>query len=105
LRAWYASAFGVTPNRYGQLVFGGVALLIEARDDLAATNPEPGRTILNLHVEDARATAAHLTSLGVTWLVEVEKRDFGMLFGTLVGPDGNYVQIIELTEEYVATLT
>jgi hypothetical protein len=31
----------------------------------------------------------------VTWLVELEEREGG-LFGTLVDPDGNYVQIIEL---------
>ena len=43
----------------------------------------------------ARATADHLNALGVTWLVELEERAGG-LFGTLVDPDGNYVQIIEL---------
>ena len=83
------------------MIMGGVNVLIDKRDDIRDTNPEPGRVILNFHVDDARSIAAHLTTLGVTWLVELEERDDG-LFGTLVDPDGNYLQIIELTEEYHA---
>jgi hypothetical protein len=56
--------------------------------------------VLNFHVDDARATAAHLDTLGVTWLVPVEERENG-LFGTLTDPDGNILQIIQLTEEYL----
>jgi len=77
--------------------FGETALLIDGRSDVAGKNPEPGRVVLNFHVDDARAVAEHLNSLGVTWLVELEEREGG-LFGTLVDPDGNYVQIIELRE-------
>jgi len=54
--------------------FGGIRVLIDGRSDIAEKNPEPGRTILNFHVGDARATAAHLNELGVSWLVEVEER-------------------------------
>ena len=77
--------------------FGDTSLLIDGRSDVVENNPEPGRVILNFHVDDARATADHLKALGVTWLVELEEREGG-LFGTLVDPDGNYVQIIELKE-------
>jgi predicted enzyme related to lactoylglutathione lyase len=104
LRDWYAAAFGpdggsfteVTPTMFAAN-FGDVGLLIDGRDDVTDTNPEPGRVILNFHVDDARATADRLNEQGVKWLVELEDRDGG-LFGTLVDPDGNYVQIIELTE-------
>jgi hypothetical protein len=71
-------------------------VLIDERSDVSASNPEPGRVILNFHVADARATAQHLDTLGVTWLSRVERRRDGM-FGTLIDPDGNYVQIIELS--------
>jgi predicted enzyme related to lactoylglutathione lyase len=102
LRDWYAAAFKpegdgfteVSPTMFAGS-FGGVGVLIDGRDDVADKNPEPGRVILNFHVEDACATAAHLDDLGVTWLVELEERDGG-LFGTLIDPDGNYIQIIEL---------
>jgi predicted enzyme related to lactoylglutathione lyase len=104
LRDWYAAAFGpdggafteVTPTMFAAN-FGNVGLLIDGRDDVTDTNPEPGRVILNFHVDDARATADRMKEQGVTWLVELEDRDGG-LFGTLVDPDGNYVQIIELRE-------
>jgi catechol 2,3-dioxygenase-like lactoylglutathione lyase family enzyme len=95
LRKWYVDAFDPKANENGFLDFGGVGVLIDGRDDVAEKNPEPGRVVLNFHVADARATAAHLTGMGVTWLVELEDRGPG-LFATLLDPDGNYVQIIEL---------
>jgi predicted enzyme related to lactoylglutathione lyase len=95
LRGWYLAAFAPDETQNGFVEFGGFPVLIDGRSDVAATNPEPGRTVINFHVDDARATAAHLNELGVTWLVEVEERPGG-LFGTLLDPDGNYVQIIEL---------
>jgi predicted enzyme related to lactoylglutathione lyase len=102
LRDWYSAALGpegaefteVTPTMFAAN-FGDVGLLIDGRDDVTDKNPEPGRVILNFHVDDARATAARLNDLGVTWLVELEDREGG-LFGTLVDPDGNYIQIIQL---------
>ena len=101
LRSWYSTAFGAEPNADGFLAFGDVGVLIDARDDVSATNPEPGRVILNFHTDDARAIADHLDEIGATWLVRVEERDFGMLFGTVIDPDGNYIQIIELSNEYL----
>jgi catechol 2,3-dioxygenase-like lactoylglutathione lyase family enzyme len=95
LRAWYAAAFGAEPDQRGFLTFGSVDVIIDGRADLAATTAEPGRVIVNFHVDDARAVAAHLDTLGVTWLASLEEREPG-LFATLVDPDGNYVQIIQL---------
>ena len=106
LRDWYAAALApadagggfteVTPTMFAG-TFGDTSLLIDGRSDVADKNPEPGRVVLNFHVDDARAVAEHLHSLGVTWLVELEEREGG-LFGTLVDPDGNYVQIIQLAQ-------
>ena len=106
LRDWYAAALApadagsgfteVTPTMFAA-TFGETSLLIDGRSDVAGKNLEPGRVVLNFHVDDARAVAEHLDALGVTWLVELEEREGG-LFGTLVDPDGNYVQIIELRE-------
>jgi predicted enzyme related to lactoylglutathione lyase len=104
LRDWYAAAFApdgaafseVSPTMFAAN-FGDVGVLIDGRTDIGDKNPEPGRVILNFHVEDARAIADRLNRLGVTWLVELEQRQGG-LFGTLVDPDGNYIQIIELRE-------
>lgn len=103
LRAWYERAFGVTADGDGFLHFGGVAVLIDGRDDVAERTPEPARVIINFHVADARATARHLDSLGVTWLAALEYREAaGAWFATAIDPDGNHLQIIELTPAYWA---
>lgn len=57
--------------------------------------------IINVHVEDARASVARLDDLGVSWVAELELRQpDGAWFATAIDPDGNYVQIIQLTETY-----
>lgn len=83
-------------DQYRVLKFGHVHLLIDTRGDIGARNPEPARMILNFDVADARAVTARMTEQGTTWLAELEDRD-GSLFATAVDPDGNYVQIIQLS--------
>jgi hypothetical protein len=107
LRAWYAAALDPEENTdidgYRILRFGGVYLLIDSRADVADKNPEPGRVILNFDVGDARRAVERLNSLGVSWLAELEDRD-GSLFATAIDPDGNYVQIIQISEEHRAAM-
>lgn len=107
LHAWYVEALrpsdDATVGTYRMLKFGEFYVMIDSRDDVGDANPEPGRLILNFDVDDARATAARIDGLGATWLAELEDRD-GSLFGTAVDPDGNYVQIIELSEAHKAAM-
>jgi catechol 2,3-dioxygenase-like lactoylglutathione lyase family enzyme len=101
LRTWYAEMFGAEPDPDGFLHFGPVAVLVDGRDDLAATTREPGRVILNYEVTDIAATARFLDSRDVTWVSHVEYREGGgAWFGTVEDSDGNYVQLIQLTPEY-----
>ncbi|MFI0355678.1 VOC family protein [Actinomadura sp. 9N407] len=101
LRAWYERAFDVKADADGFLRLGEVGLLIDGRDDVAVTAAEPARVIINLHVTDAQETARRLGSLGVNWVADLEYReDAGAWFGTVLDPDGNYLQIIELTAAY-----
>ncbi len=100
LRDWYVAAFDPYVNADGFLIFGGVALLIDARDDIAEQTAEPGRLILNFHVDDADTMAARLDELVVTWLAPLEVRDDGR-FATLTDPDGNIIQLIELSADYL----
>ncbi|MEU4768525.1 VOC family protein [Actinosynnema sp. NPDC023794] len=101
LRAWYTDAFAPVLQPSGFLDFDGFDVLVDGRDDVAATTAEPGRVILNFEVPNAREVAAHLDGLGVSWVVPLEERKDG-LFATLKDPDGNYVQIIELNAAYRA---
>jgi catechol 2,3-dioxygenase-like lactoylglutathione lyase family enzyme len=107
LRDWYVNALepeeASEDDAYRFLRFGGFHVLIDRRADVADRNPEPGRLILNFDVPDAKATAARMDGLGVTWLAGLEDRD-GSLFATAIDPDGNYVQIIELSPQHRARL-
>ncbi|MPZ71712.1 MAG: VOC family protein [Nitriliruptorales bacterium] len=107
LGAWYAAALepddDTKMDPYRVLSFGGFYVMIDTRTDISDTNPEPGRVIFNFDVADARAVAARLGEVGVEWLAELEDRD-GSLFATAIDPDGNYVQIIELSDEARASM-
>lgn len=100
LRNWYRTAFDCTADEFGFITFGDVGVLVDPRDDVSAANPEPGRYILNFHVDDIKAVAARLDAAGTRWLVEPEDRGPG-IFATLVDPDGNYLQVIQFSQEYL----
>jgi hypothetical protein len=74
LRSWYRAAFAPDQPEEGSLDVGGVLLVFNKRSDVADANVEPGRTIINLHVEDAREAVTRLNDVGVTWLAELERR-------------------------------
>jgi catechol 2,3-dioxygenase-like lactoylglutathione lyase family enzyme len=101
LRDWYVRVLGAEPDPDGFLHFGPVALLIDGRDDVATTAAEPGRVILNYTVPDIAAAARQLDRHEVGWVAPVEYREQGgAWFGTVQDPDGNYVQLIQLTADY-----
>lgn len=107
LADWYAAVFDpadhVHVDDYRVLRFGDFHLLLDRRDDVAAANPDPTRVILNFDVPDARAVAARIEALGTSWVAELENRD-GSWFATATDPDGNYVQLIELSDEHRAQM-
>jgi len=94
MKQWYRSAFDITENDGGAFEFGPVQLFIEEHSEVSGPTAEPARCIINLNVDDCRAIEAHLRSLDVTWVREVEQMPFGLI-GTVADPDGNLVQVIE----------
>jgi predicted enzyme related to lactoylglutathione lyase len=109
LREWYVAALGVTATRtpgepsYDVLDCGGFYLMLDSRDDVEETNPDPARVILNFEVDDAQATAERIEHAGTSWVAPLEDRD-GSWFATGTDPDGNYVQIISLSDEAMAAM-
>ena len=104
---WYAAALDpaedIVVDGYRVLRFGAFHLLIDRRDDVSGKNPQPGRMILNFDVADARGLVERLEQLGTSWVAELENRE-GSLFATARDPDGNYVQLIELSAEHRAAM-
>jgi predicted enzyme related to lactoylglutathione lyase len=107
LAAWYVAALepegDTKADEYRFLTFGGFNIIIDSRDDITDVNPEPGRLIHNFDVDDARAIVSRLEGMGTKWLADLEDRD-GSLFATAIDPDGNYVQVIELSDEHRAEM-
>lgn len=103
LRRWYVTAFQPDADHvesgYRMLRFDQFWLVIDSRDEVGAANPEPARMILNFDVADARETAKRIEELGSSWVAELEDRE-GSLFATATDPDGNYVQLVQLSEEH-----
>jgi len=98
LREWYRKALAPEYGGEGPINLGGFLLVIEERDDVDTKNNEPGRMILNFHVDDFDAVEAQLQAAGVEWLFPVADRASGR-FGTFVDPDGNYLQIIQFKKD------
>ncbi|MEV4245085.1 VOC family protein [Streptosporangium canum] len=94
MKDWYRAAFAPKENEMGAFEFGAGQLFIEEHSEVAGPTAEPARVILNLDVADCRSVEAHLRTLGVSWVREVEQMPFGLI-GTVADPDGNYVQIIQ----------
>ncbi|MGC0364416.1 putative enzyme related to lactoylglutathione lyase [Rhodococcus sp. 27YEA15] len=104
LRDWYADAFAPTVDRtpgapgYDVLIFDGFYVMLDKRQDIGDSNPQPGRMFLNIETEDARSIADRVDALGFGWFAPLENRD-GSWFATAIDPDGNYIQIVELSEQ------
>jgi predicted enzyme related to lactoylglutathione lyase len=108
LHDWYAEALPPdtddTMQQYRVLAYGGFYLMIDTRDDVGPKAAEPCRMILNFDVDDARAVAARIDRLSGEWLAPLEDRE-GSHFATAIDPDGNYVQIIQLSDEARAAMS
>lgn len=102
LADWYVQALEPDDvddvDDYRMLRFGSFHVLVDGRDEVSARNAEPARMILNFDVEDAAAVAERLDQMDVEWVAPLEDRD-GSLFATAEDPDGNWVQVIQLSDE------
>lgn len=107
LHEWYATVLPPDSDDvqgdYRILGYGGFYLFIDGRDDVQAAHPDPARTLINFDVDDARSVAERMDAAGSTWVAPLEDRD-GSLFATAQDPDGNYVQVIQLSPEHLAQM-
>jgi predicted enzyme related to lactoylglutathione lyase len=93
LAAWYRQVLGLRGDD-AVLMAGGVELSFTSRGDIGPTTAEPIRLIPNFHVDDVRVVEARLVAMEAVWVREIEPTPWGMI-GTVLDPDGNYVQIVE----------
>ena len=98
LRSFYREAFELTPDENGTLTLGGLGVIFDRRDDVAASTVEP-RVVLNIDTEDAAEVVERIEAMGVTFSVRLEDRGPG-IFSTFEDPDGNLTQVLQMTQEY-----
>ena len=107
LHRWYTTVLPPKQEHrqgnYRMLEYAGFWLFLDPRDDVQASHPDPARTLINFDVEDARAVVARRDELNTTWVAPLEDRD-GSLFATAADPDGNYVQVIQLSPRHRAEM-
>lgn len=107
LHRWYTTVLPPDSDDlqgdYRILGYGGFYLFLDARDDVQPANPDPARTLLNFDVDDARAVVDRMEGAGTTWVAPLEDRE-GSMFATAQDPDGNYVQVIQLSPEHLAQM-
>jgi predicted enzyme related to lactoylglutathione lyase len=99
LRQWYGRALGAPVNPDGFLEFDEISVLIDPREDVRGDALEPGRHIINFHVDHIHRAAKQLQEIHATALGDVELRD-GVWFATFCDPDGNIIQLVQLTAGY-----
>ena len=107
LHRWYTAVLPPDSDDvqgdYRILGYGGFYLFLDGRHDVQAAHPDPARTLLNFDVDDARAAVDRMEAAGTTWVARLEDRE-GSLFATAQDPDGNYVQVIQLSPEHLAQM-
>ena len=97
LRDWYRRTLAPEHDGEGPIDIGGFLLVIDKREDIGPKNDEPGRMILNVHVDDFATVETRLRDAGVDWIALPEDRPSGR-FATFTDPDGNYLQIIQFNQ-------
>lgn len=78
---------------------GQLPIMFDKRDEITGPTKEPTRYILNFHCNDAKKAVAKLDAMGVEWISPLEERGEGIFFATTVDPDGNYVQLIQSSDD------
>ena len=107
LSRWYAEVFE------GEVLLGmgpplidldGFFIMFDRRDDVSGPNPDGARVIYNVEVDDPAATAARIDNLGGKWVSPLECKD-GNHSATAIDPDGNWIQLIRMSDEMEAQLS
>jgi predicted enzyme related to lactoylglutathione lyase len=101
LREWYGDLLDVAVDPDGFLRLGQVSVLIDERGDIEERAVEPFRILVNLHVDDVHALVERLRARGGEVLLEPVLRD-GIWFCTARDPDGNGIQLLQVTAAYHA---
>ena len=100
MRAFYADALGLHPrsDRDGFVNFewGDQRLTVSVHSQLSGVNRDPLHVMINLITNDIEEDYGAAMAAGAASLRPPEPEPWGGLVATLLDPDGNVVQLLQL---------
>lgn len=101
LSAFYRDILGLTPHTVKPHIvsfkWGGMRLSIVTHSKVTGQSRDPHRVMLNLGVADIHAAHASLVAKGVPFLRKPGQEKWGGWIATFSDPDGNLLQLMQLT--------
>ena len=99
--AFYKESLGLMPHserpHFVSFKWGGVSLGLGTHSDVSGETREPHRVMVNLGVDDIHDEHNRLVSEGVEFTRPPEKEHWGGWVATFHDPDGNTVQLMQLS--------
>ena len=89
------------PNRSGMglaVEAGGAIISFDHHSEVRGGAREPQRYLINLVVDDISLEQARIEAQGVSFIRRKGREPWGGIISTLLDPDGNFVQLIEVQE-------
>ena len=98
---FYRDTLGLTPNsvrpHFVSFKWGRVRLGLGTHANVSGVTKEPFRIMVNLGVDDIHAEHERLVSNGVAFTRPPEREHWGGWVATFTDPDGNTIQLLQLT--------
>ncbi len=100
MRSFYVDVLGLSPrsDRAGFVNFelGDQRLTVTVHSELQGENSDPLHLMINLTTTDIEADYRRAVNVGAESLRRPEREPWGGTVATLVDPDGNVVQLLQL---------
>lgn len=98
MRSFYRDVVGLSddfPDLGNPFMAGETSMYVSPHSEVHGKAKEPARVLLNLPVADLAAEQKRLEGLGVKFLRNAGREEWGGVISTFQDPDGNFVQLME----------
>ena len=102
MRSFYVEVLGLVPRsdrpNFVNFELGDQRLTITVHSELAGPTTDPLHMMINLATSDIHSDHAAAVDAGARSMRPPEQESWGGIVATLVDPDGNIVQLLQLPE-------
>jgi predicted enzyme related to lactoylglutathione lyase len=97
LKLFYHDILGIPYNDQGKLESNGIIIHPTHHSEVQGPPPEPFRVMMTFEVLDIHSVTSTLQGHGVVFVREPALETWGGWVATFLDPDGNYLQLIQLS--------